>query len=483
MPRFVRLRASALCTIAGFTLPAFLGCFAAPAAQAPTEVPTPAPTVAASAAPTPAPTATASAPVASAPSASASTTPQPTAAAGTSTGGVTATVKADGAVVAWPAASGYLKGYSVYRSAGGAAPVLVNTAPVTSTKLFDAGLVAGTTYRYTVSALPVSGPAVPLSGAATVVAADPLAPYAQAIAATCPSPTTRVSTAEGLKSALAVAKPGQVIWLEAGVYSGNFKLERGGTATSRIWICGSRSAILDGGTKDKNTALTISGASYVGLSGFTVRNALQGVMVKNSPYVTVAGLKVTDIGYEGIHLYSFSSNGVVRDNDISDTGSKDVAYGEGIYIGTSDQRWSVVTAGKPDATNRTVVLRNTITDAGAEPIEAKPGTVDGIIQDNVISGHQPGSRALGWVLVTGNNWLVRGNQGLDAVTNGITLMKNGTEWGHDNSVVNNRGVADASGWGVLVQKPGSPLPEGAVVGCDNRITGAASGVTHVSCQN
>ncbi|WP_210479320.1 right-handed parallel beta-helix repeat-containing protein [Naasia sp. SYSU D00948] len=399
------------------------------------------------------------------------------------TSGITATPKSDGAVVTWTAASG-AAAYKVYRRTGTSAAVVVNTVPVTGTRLFDAGLTAGTSYTYSVAAVSSSGAESPLPGSVTVRAADPLASYAGAIARECPAATKRVSTAEQLRTALAGARAGEVIWLQPGVYRGKFKLERSGTTTSPIWLCGTEDSVLETGSISDGSALVLDKASNVGLSGFAVRNSLQGVMVKFSSNVTIARLTVTDIGYEGIHVYALSSNAVIRDNTIRNTGVVDVAYGEGIYIGTSNRRWDVVTSGQPDTTRRVVVLRNTIVNAGAEPIEAKEGTSDGVIEGNVITGHQTASRAIGWVLVTGNSWLIRDNTGSDAVTNAYALMKNGTQWGLDNSVVDNSGEAgSAAGWGVLVHHPGSPVPAGTVVGCDNRVSGTASGVTHVPCQN
>ncbi|WP_218974802.1 right-handed parallel beta-helix repeat-containing protein [Streptomyces sp. NP160] len=406
----------------------------------------------------------------------------------------------DGAEVSWTPVLGAV-GYDLFRAPGtreqvGAGPegwVRVSSDLISQTRFRDAGLTAGKTYTYAVKARypevaataelrrPVDLPT------SSVVPADPLASFAPLLSSTCPAaaakPGTLVRTAEQLTAALAGARPGDVIRLADGTYRGPFRLSAKGTSQAPVWLCGGRGAVLENGSTSSGTALRIDSASHVGVSGFTVTRALHGVFVKGSSDVVVTGLAVQDIGYEGVHVYGFSEDVVVRGNRIQDTGVEDVAFGEGVYVGTSDRRWEEVTGGEPDTTRRVAVVANTITDAGAEPIEAKMGTSDGIIQGNTLRGHQPGSRARAWVLVTGNDWLVRGNDGSGAVNNGYMLMRQGGEWGHDNSVVGNTGAVDAPGWGVLLQNPGSPPPKGAIVGCDNYLTGATAGAYSGPCQN
>ncbi|HEX5858451.1 MAG TPA: NosD domain-containing protein [Microbacterium sp.] len=292
----------------------------------------------------------------------------------------------------------------------------------------------------------------------------------------CPAATTTVATATQLTTALAAAKPGSVISLAPGTYRGGFQLTASGTAAQPIWICGPRTAVVVGTSVTSGTALRITGASNVRVAGFTVRDALQGVMVKQSSFVTVADLVVKDVGYEGIHLYGHTTDSAVLHNTVARTGTADVAFGEGIYIGTSQRRWAEVTSGYPDRSDRNTIIYNTVIDAGAEPIEAKEGTSDGLIEGNTIQGYRAGSRAIGWVLVTGNDWIVSGNSGSSAVEDGYVSMS-WDAWGYRNSFVGNTGVVGASGYGVWVHG----VNRGVMVSCDNRITGATEGLTNVFC--
>lgn len=292
----------------------------------------------------------------------------------------------------------------------------------------------------------------------------------------CPEATVTVATSPQLASALAAAGPGTTIRLAPGTYTGNFELRATGTAAQPIWLCGDQSAVLQTRSLSDGTALRINNSEHVHVAGFTVTKALQGVMVKYSRNVTVSDLTVRDIGYEGIHLYAFTTDSAVTHNEIARTGALDVAYGEGIYIGTSQRRWSEVTGGLPDQTDRIAVLSNNIVTAGAEPIEAKEGTSDGIIAWNTIHGHQPDSRAIAWVLVTGNDWIVAENSGNNAVEHGYASMM-WSDWGYRNQFSDNTGWADASGYGVWVHDKN----RGVIVSCDNEITSTGSGFTNVFC--
>lgn len=294
-------------------------------------------------------------------------------------------------------------------------------------------------------------------------------------AASCPPATTTVSTTAQLKSALAAAGPGTVIRLSDGVYTGGFTLTASGTSTRPIWICGGASAVVEGVSVSSGTALRLDGAEHVRIAGFTVARALQGVMVKHGNDVSVSDLIVKDIGYEGIHLYAFTTDSAVSHNTIARTGSVDVAFGEGVYIGTSQRRWAEVTGGAPDRSDRNTVVFNTIKTSGAESIEAKEGTSDGMIAYNVFEGHQPGSRATAWALVTGSEWVVARNSGTDAVEHGYASMA-WSGWGFANLFTGNTGTTSAPGYGVWVHDK----DQGVTVACDNAVS-AGKGLTNVFC--
>ena len=69
-----------------------------------------------------------------------------------------------------------------------------------------------------------------------------------------------------------------------------------------MWICGPRTAVIDNGDITTGYGFQINGATNVVLAGMTVRNAQKGVAVLNSKAITVADIRVENIGDEAIHL-------------------------------------------------------------------------------------------------------------------------------------------------------------------------------------
>ncbi|KQR23430.1 NosD domain-containing protein [Microbacterium sp. Leaf151] len=314
-----------------------------------------------------------------------------------------------------------------------------------------------------------------------VVTAETVAPYADASvprAEDCPTATQTVTNAAELTAALKGAQPGDVIRLADGTYTGKFALSVSATRDRPVWICGSPRAVLTTGAIDTGSALRIDASSNIVLTGFTVERSLQGIMIKYSSRMVLSDLVVRDTGYEGIHLYAMTSDSVVAHSTLARNGSLDVSYGEGVYIGTSQRRWDEVTGGEPDASNRNVIVSNRFVQTGAESIDAKEGTSGGTVADNTFEGFLNGSRALGWVLVTGNEWAIIGNDGDDAVGNAYSSLSWG-DWGYDNEFRDNTGRVGSSGYGVWVHDK----TRGVAVACDNQVTAAGSGNTNVFCSS
>jgi parallel beta helix pectate lyase-like protein/fibronectin type III domain protein len=397
-----------------------------------------------------------------------------------------------GARLGWPkSTSSDVAGYNVYRRVAGTTPsTRINSAALVTELTYDnAGLKAGTQYVFLVTAVDGSGnESKPSVLSNSIIAKNPTPGPTAYRAANCPSPTITVPAGGDLQAAFDKAGAGDVIRINPGVFSEHtYRLtDKQGTADEPIWICGSRSTILTRGgfDKEQTSPLRVSGASHVILTGFSITHSQQGLMITRSDHVTVSDLKVADIGQEGIHLYQGTTDSRVTNNQIERTGEDDLSTGEGIYIGTSQRRWDVVmgSASTPDKSDRNVLTDNLIIDAGAEGIEAKEGTSDGIIEGNTVEGHQPGSNAHGWVLVTGDGWLVRENSGTGAVRNGFRSMQ-WTTWGKNNVYVRNTGDVHAE-YGLQVHTVDLMYPAGTVVTCDHDFSNysASSWTNFKNCQ-
>ncbi len=304
--------------------------------------------------------------------------------------------------------------------------------------------------------------------------------------------TIHVSTADELKNALANAKAGDDIIMADGVYAGKFVIAPNvnGTATQQITLRGSRNAVLDAGSINTGYVLYLQ-SNYWIIKGFTVTNGLKGIMVDGAVNSTIDGVKVFNIGEEGIHLRKFSKHNIIQNADISNTGLKTADYGEGIYIGSAKNNWATYTNGNPDRCDSNLILNNTIgPNVTAECIDVKEGTTGGIIRGNTfdatgITGANSGDS---WIDVKGNYTLIENNTGTNP---GGSIFIDGYQvhcavagWGSYNEFKNNNCTVNATGYGFNVQLSGSNgTTTGNKVYTSNTVTGAASGVSNIPLSN
>ena len=292
----------------------------------------------------------------------------------------------------------------------------------------------------------------------------------------CPATKVLVSTASELTAALAAARPGTVITLAAGVYSGTFTATGSGTPKKPIYLCGPRSAVLDAGSVYGGYALHLDGASYWRVKGFTIQNAQKGVMLDGVTRVGLQGLLVQQIGDEAVHLRTGSTLNVVRGLTIRQTGLRKPKLGEGVYIGTAQSNWCEVNHCQPDHSDGNFVVGNVFTATSAESVDLKEGTSGGVLSGNRFDGAGI-TGADSWVDVKGNGWLIVGNRGTDAPVDGYQVHEILDGWGYRNLFGANLSTVNASGYAIKVTKQHS----GNVVRCDNQATAAGQGLTNITC--
>jgi hypothetical protein len=287
---------------------------------------------------------------------------------------------------------------------------------------------------------------LPASGS-SATAAEPAAG-----AVNCPPATVTVNDAGSLTAALAQATPGTSIRMADGVYDGRFRAKSG-------------------------YGFHLDGVSYWRLVGFGVRNAQKGVMADRAQHVVVQGLTVEQIGDEAIHLRNFSSDNVVQENTVRQTGLRRDTFGEGVYIGTAKSNWCSVTDCKPDLSDRNVIRGNHISATTAESVDIKEGTTGGVLSGNTFDGSSlNGASADSWVDVKGNGWLIEGNVGRNTPTDGFQTHEVVAGWGANNTFRSNTAEVNGPGWGFKF----APV-NGNRLSCDNKVVGAASGLGNVTC--
>lgn len=84
-----------------------------------------------------------------------------------------------------------------------------------------------------------------------------------------------------------------------------------------------------------------------------------------------------------------------------------------------------------------------------------------------------------WIDVKGNNYTIRGNTGSKSPEDGFqTHVINNLDWGRNNVFTQNVANVDGSGYGFYIHN-GEETHN--IVRCDNKVTGAAKGVSNISC--
>jgi hypothetical protein len=287
-----------------------------------------------------------------------------------------------------------------------------------------------------------------------------------------------VSSAGALSDALAAARPGAVIGLAPGVYSGDFTASAAGTASAPITLCGSRAAILRGTSVTSGYTFYLDHASWWRVEGLTVQGGQKGIMADGADHNLLDGLYVHGTGQEAIHLRAFSSDNTVSHTMVRDTGLRKAFYGEGIYVGSAHKNWCRYSGCRPDASNGNVLTGNDIAGTTAENIDVKEGTSGGQITGNTFNGTgMVPSAATGWINVKGNDWTIRDNTGTDSDKNGYQVHQVYPGWGLGNVFTANRARVNGPGYGIYVQSKRL----GTVVACNNVVTGAADGFSTVAC--
>ncbi len=294
-----------------------------------------------------------------------------------------------------------------------------------------------------------------------------------------------VSTSPQLASALKAAKAGQTIKMADGRYAGNFVLSGSGTKSAPISLTGSTKAIIDDASGTGYT-VHLDGANYWNLVGFSVVGGGKAIMTDESNNNVLSGLDVGGTGQEAIHLRNTSSNNVIEDCNIHDTGGDKPEYGEGVYIGTAKSNLKSSksrTGGKPDASNGNKVINNKISGTTAESIDIKEGTFGGLIEGNEFDGSAISGKNFADSLmdVKGDGYTITRNTVVGDAGKMLDLFQThvilkGT--GQDNVFSANKldGVR-VSGFGINVTKGTNP------VACDNTATGASAGMSNIKCTN
>ena len=323
-----------------------------------------------------------------------------------------------------------------------------------------------------------------------------------------PTRTVNVSTSTQLYAALSDARAGDLIHMADGTYVMDGALAEcaaDGTAANPIALMGSRQAIITTNDYANGHYGLHATGDYWRFLGFRITKAKKGFILDGAKFAYIDGIEVDTIGQEAVHFRSASSDGVIKNSEIHNTGLTSPSFGEGLYVGSAVSNWGVtfnnVYYGEnngtgPDRSDRCLIVNNHIWNTRAEGLDAKEGTIDCIVEGNLFEG-------CGWsgensadsaVDVKGKNWLIKNNvisallpdgtapsdaefpnsAFLDALQTHVVA----DGYGQDNIFTGNYAVGSIPGYVVSI----SPAPgaHGNIVYDDNKGTGATMGIANIS---
>jgi Right handed beta helix region len=309
-----------------------------------------------------------------------------------------------------------------------------------------------------------------LSASAALLTAGLISYAAPAGAAS--AATVEVTTAKELKAALTAAAPGQTIHLADGTYTGNFKVYVAGTASAPITLTGSAKAVL---TSSGGYGLYLDGSSYWTVEGLTVTGGQKGIVTDAASHVVIDSVTVHDLQMEGVHFRTSSTDGVIKNSRIYNTGLQRPGYGEGVYVGTANTL--------DDNSDRVQILDNVIgPDVGGENIDLKEGTTGGTVTGNTFdgSGLSMTNYDDSWIDVKGNGYTVTGNTGTRTLNDGYQTHTQQPGWGCGTVFRGNRsdltGATGANRLAIDVTNSSASCP--TTVYSSNTVTGG-NGLTNV----
>ena len=226
-----------------------------------------------------------------------------------------------------------------------------------------------------------------------------------------------VKTVEELHKALSKAKAGQTIEIAPGIYdfslyesASKFYGTAEGTQNNPITLTAKDSnnpPILLGPTLNNNYVLHITGDYWI-IENLKIAYAQKGIVLDNSNYSIIRNVEVYSTGAEAIAIRDGSSNCLVQNCYIHNTGLVTPGYGEGIYIGSSQS-----TSGFNYKCDNNIVKGCIFKDIAAEHIDIKEYTTGQEIfgctfyGDGISGENYAGS----FIDIAGNNCNIHDNVG------------------------------------------------------------------------
>ena len=270
-----------------------------------------------------------------------------------------------------------------------------------------------------------------------------------------------------INAALAAAKAGDVVMVEAGAYSELVRSVRDGTTTQPIRIVGRPGAVIQGLSPDDDRLVEFN-HSYLTLEGFRLTGADKLLWLQKTKGVRIIGNTFDGAGGECIRLKFFATDNEVARNTIRNCGAVNFTYpngsgknGEGVYIGTApEQRAEKNPTAEVDASDRNWVHGNDI-QTRAECVDIKEGASGNLVESNRCTGQlDPNGSAFD---SRGNGNYFVANVAINVVGAGVRLGGDTPRDGADNVVIGNE-LRSTGGYAVKLENPSQRAVCGNTIG-------------------
>ncbi|MBP2833222.1 cellulase family glycosylhydrolase [Aquimarina sp. U1-2] len=274
-----------------------------------------------------------------------------------------------------------------------------------------------------------------------------------------PTGTINCNTVDCIVNAMRRAKPGDEIIVASGTYvalektdlpdndgkASRFYSSANGTAQKPIILRGknpSKPPVLQGpsGRLD-GYIMRILGDHWV-IKDLELKEGSKGLMLDRANHCTIENVTVHTVGDEGIHLRDGSSNNLVKNCKVYNTGLRQPRFGEGLYVGSDRGQHDQYNR---DCNNNTIEGCIVGPNVRAEGVDVKEGTKNTIIKNCTFSAKGISGRnsSDAFIDLKGAYGFVYNNtfnlDGSDIIAAGIDFLDRGTDYntGYRNAIFDN----------------------------------------------
>lgn len=298
--------------------------------------------------------------------------------------------------------------------------------------------------------------------------------------------TVECSTVVELQNALKNAQAGDRIVIEEGVYEGAwmnngwYYSSSSGTKENPIILESKNSnnkSILCG-KWNSGGVLTIAGNYWI-VNSIKFTKSQKGIFIDKGNNNIITNCEVYDITMEGIHFRDGSSNNLLINTIVHDTGTTSKGMGEGIYVGSDKGKWNEFIKECDNNVIKDCIIGPNVASEGVDIKEGTSGTIvenctfigDGISGENYADS---------FIDIKGNHSIIRGNKFYRnnnvKILDGVQIHVQVDGWGLNNTIENNMFYLDSSEPYILNNSKGTATvkgniryPEGNMYKGDNTI--------------